>query len=171
MQRSCADGSFPYKRKWWTNSGRGGGPLVNSVLWGLRAQIYNYQPRTWYFICTTHNLYICQRKTQLCNCDQLIEAGGGSVGLFRKENMFMRMRYSRMVRAFDCQCEYCLKFGIQSQHLRRSEIWGAIDEAVLNTQYSPINLAQPGSKYWKKHIPMCATGVTGYPVHTKVSLS
>ncbi len=30
MQRSCADGNSPYKRKCWTNSG---GPLVNSLLW------------------------------------------------------------------------------------------------------------------------------------------
>ncbi len=32
MQRPCADVNSPYKRKCWTNSG---GPLVNSVLWGI----------------------------------------------------------------------------------------------------------------------------------------
>ncbi len=35
MQRSCADVNSPYKRKCWTNSG---GPLVNSLLWGLHAR-------------------------------------------------------------------------------------------------------------------------------------
>ena len=45
MQRSCSDVNSPYKRKCWTNSG---GPLVNSLLWGLSVPgHWLYDLKTW----------------------------------------------------------------------------------------------------------------------------
>ncbi len=47
--------------------------------------------------------------------------------------MHRRMRYSLVVKASDCQCTSCNGPGFDPSIRRHSGIWGAADEAVLNT--------------------------------------
>ncbi len=51
----------------------------------------------------------------------------------RMRSSLLRMRSSLVVRASDCQCTSCNGPGFNPSIRRHSGIWGAADEAVLNT--------------------------------------
>ncbi len=53
--------------------------------------------------------------------------------LARMRSSLLRMRSSLVVRASDCQCTSCNGPGFDPSIRRHSGIWGAADEAVLNT--------------------------------------
>jgi hypothetical protein len=56
------------------------------------------------------------------------------------------MRSSRVVRASGCQCQSSNSPGCDPSILRHSGIWGAADEAVLNTVQKMKNKKTPPSK-------------------------
>ncbi len=62
---------------------------------------------------------------------------------------YSRMRSNLVVRASDCQCTSCNGPGFDPSIRRRSGIWGAADEAVLNT----VRKKQKNKKkYLKKRV-------------------
>ncbi len=58
------------------------------------------------------------------------------------------LRFSLVVRASDCQCTSCNGPGLDPSIRRHSGIWGAADEAVLNTVRKKFKI--PPKKYLKK---------------------
>ncbi len=58
--------------------------------------------------------------------------GPCELGKFDQFWIQLRMRFSLVVRASDCQCTSCNGPGFDPSIRRHSEIWGAADEAVLN---------------------------------------
>ncbi len=55
--------------------------------------------------------------------------------LGKNKNYEIRKRSSLVVRASDCQCTSCNCPGFDPSIRRHSRIWGAADEAVLNTAH------------------------------------
>jgi hypothetical protein len=51
-------------------------------------------------------------------------------------NIFEGMRSSRVVRAYDCQCQSRNSPGFDPSILRHNGIWGAADEAMLNKAHA-----------------------------------
>ncbi len=66
-----------------------------------------------------------------------------SAVLLMRSSLVLRMRSSLVVRAFDCQCTSCNGPGFDPSIRRHSGIWGAADEAVLNTVWKKIKKIPP----------------------------
>ncbi len=58
------------------------------------------------------------------------------------------MKSSRMVRASDCQCWSRNSPGFDPSILRHSGIWGAADDAVLNTVHREKNKKSPCLRFF-----------------------
>ncbi len=67
-----------------------------------------------------------------------------------RSSLLVRMRSSLVVRASDCQCTSCNGPGFNTSIRRHSGIWGAADEAVLNTVRK--NKKSPKKYLEKKHL-------------------